>query len=1190
MNKIAILLIIGIALLSFNISFSWLSEWQYRRPIIINNTQNNNNLTDYQILVINPIYNETGLILSLHFNEGNGAIVYDSSGNNNHGILYNGTSVCSNPPTSGCPAWVDGRFGRAIQLDGINDYIDLGTRDIFRLSSAFTISGWFRFNPGSPGGRGIIKKFVNETDYDYMLYLSSSGYPAIYIKNPTGASFIATYNVDIRDGNWHHIVATFDGRYLRLYVDGVLRATTDTGGTTVRTSNTPLYIGRGWGGYARMTVDEIRIYNRALSAEEIQALYQAKARPDYEDIRFTDLDGITLLNYWRERDGWFWVRVPNIPARSIRIIYLYYGNPNATSLSNGDLVFEFFDDFEGTTLNRSKWIVQHGSPSVSNGILNVTPRAVIRSNISFSPPVRIVGYWNIGVTSTIYWLGVGFFQNPLGSDVRISDTTGSNAYSFNTFNGVSETRTSLPSSDAEVWKRRIIIWESNRAVFIYDNTVRASHTTNIPSGPLHVGFKNHNDGNSGKSILVDYIFVTKYTSPEPTISFGSEEVNIIIQIYIPRNETYYNSNVTFNFTVHGPFSTYNVTAFLNNNVIYRNSSYPRGAITTLSYLLNTGTYNFTVFESRGARASVIFTIKDFDIVSISFNTNTLELAYENYNITFLYNPHLVDSINTSLYFNNVLANNLEDYRYSSFTNNTHITNTISLTIPLNLSSAILVFENTIYYKNGTSYRFNTSSYTQNIEQSVYISRLESNKKDYTETEDVIIYFELYDKFNKTNAIVSISFQNETKTFFEKYFSTTFELLPNNQISETRIFFANVTAYYKSYSKSLSAQNNLTSHMIVLTNCSDLSNVTTLRFNFKDEETDNLLNFVTMYANFDVWFKEKFKRNYGFAFNVNQSARICIYPTFAELITQGMMQYKANGYGDRMYYIFTRINNVTQNVDLYLLSFAYMQPVYIYVVDQAGNKIQDAIVKIQRYYIDKNQYKTVAQVKTDFEGKGTTYLRVNEIYYKFIVEKDFKVLREFPPMIIACHGNCPPYTITLPIQDIRENPFFKYFGKVSYHCTVNNVTEILRCTVTDLTQTMTKAVLIVNRHGPFGGHKICTNECESSACTLICNVPNLNSTLYHFVLVAEFPENLKYVIDNGYIDFRTTALLGDLGVFIALLLTLVLAFIGIWNPVVSIILSVFGIVISFMLGLIPIGFGALTALVISAIVLIYKMHS
>ncbi|MEM5870741.1 MAG: DUF2341 domain-containing protein, partial [Candidatus Aenigmatarchaeota archaeon] len=71
---------------------------------------------------------------------------------------------------------------------------------------------------------------------------------------------------------------------------------------------------------------------------------QGKMRNDCGDIRFTDSDGITLLNYWIEpntcntNNTRIWVKVPNIPARSNKTIYLYYGNPSATSLSDPNKV------------------------------------------------------------------------------------------------------------------------------------------------------------------------------------------------------------------------------------------------------------------------------------------------------------------------------------------------------------------------------------------------------------------------------------------------------------------------------------------------------------------------------------------------------------------------------------------------------------------------------------------------------------------------------------------------------------------------------------------------------------------------------------------------------------------------------------------------------------------------------------
>jgi len=64
-------------------------------------------------------------------------------------------------------------------------------------------------------------------------------------------------------------------------------------------------------------------------------------RSDCGDIRFTDSDATTLLNYWIESgcnsaSTKIWVKVPSIPASSTKTIYVYYGNPSATSASNGD--------------------------------------------------------------------------------------------------------------------------------------------------------------------------------------------------------------------------------------------------------------------------------------------------------------------------------------------------------------------------------------------------------------------------------------------------------------------------------------------------------------------------------------------------------------------------------------------------------------------------------------------------------------------------------------------------------------------------------------------------------------------------------------------------------------------------------------------------------------------------------------
>jgi len=124
-----------------------------------------------------------------------------------------------------------------------------------------------------------------------------------------------------------------DGTTLKLYLDGVLKNSTAFS-ETIQYDASPVFIGaddndgNGVADYFfNGSIDEVRIYDRALSTEEIKALYQAKAKLNYADIRF--YDGSTELSYWKESDGKFWVKVPFIGHNSRKTIWVYYGNPHA---------------------------------------------------------------------------------------------------------------------------------------------------------------------------------------------------------------------------------------------------------------------------------------------------------------------------------------------------------------------------------------------------------------------------------------------------------------------------------------------------------------------------------------------------------------------------------------------------------------------------------------------------------------------------------------------------------------------------------------------------------------------------------------------------------------------------------------------------------------------------------------------
>jgi len=83
---------------------------------------------------------------------------------------------------------------------------------------------------------------------------------------------------------------------------------------------------------------------------------------DFADVRFTNADQETLLPYWLEgiygtspnRTATYWVKIPQLPPEGLTI-YLYYGSLDAEDLSDGEAVFDFFDDFDGYELDSEKW-------------------------------------------------------------------------------------------------------------------------------------------------------------------------------------------------------------------------------------------------------------------------------------------------------------------------------------------------------------------------------------------------------------------------------------------------------------------------------------------------------------------------------------------------------------------------------------------------------------------------------------------------------------------------------------------------------------------------------------------------------------------------------------------------------------------------------------------------------------------
>ena len=207
----------------------------------------------------------------------------DSSGNNLHG-----TEI-------GNPTYEAGVFGQAINLDGDGDYVDCGLDPKFDITEFITFTYWIKVTAFDRGWNTVLSRG------DDSWRSSRAGTESFMEAAVGGTSGNYTFGVTpVDDDQWHHVGWVYDGTMNYIYVDGELDASEpSTGQITV--SSYPLFIGnnsqntdRYWNGL----IDDVMIFNRALSQEEIQAIMQSSAGAFPTASNPSPEDGTLYLDTW----------------------------------------------------------------------------------------------------------------------------------------------------------------------------------------------------------------------------------------------------------------------------------------------------------------------------------------------------------------------------------------------------------------------------------------------------------------------------------------------------------------------------------------------------------------------------------------------------------------------------------------------------------------------------------------------------------------------------------------------------------------------------------------------------------------------------------------------------------------------------------------------------------------------------
>lgn len=252
------------------------------------------------------MYKEIGTHPSLKayykMSDGTGTTLTDNSGNSNSGTLTNSPAW----KISGCLAGAR----QALEFDGTNEYITFGYNSALVLTSAVSLEAWVKLNSTTTQDFVAGKIVHGGSNYGYGMYINNGnlGGESGQITFIAGRSWNEWPSVRsiarLEAGKWYHIVGTFDGRYLRIYVNGKLDNTYDRGSTYSMNDSGDnfkiAYCSSLGNNYFNGAMDEVRVWNSAINENQIiENMFKTLAGNETGLAaywRFDQMDGTVLYD------------------------------------------------------------------------------------------------------------------------------------------------------------------------------------------------------------------------------------------------------------------------------------------------------------------------------------------------------------------------------------------------------------------------------------------------------------------------------------------------------------------------------------------------------------------------------------------------------------------------------------------------------------------------------------------------------------------------------------------------------------------------------------------------------------------------------------------------------------------------------------------------------------------------------
>ena len=346
----------------------------------------------------------------------------------------------------------------------------------------------------------------------------------------------------------------------------------------------------------------------------------------------------------------------------------------------------------------------------------------------------------------------------------------------------------------------------------------------------------------------------------------------------------------------------------------------------------------------------------------------------------------------------------------------------------------------------------------------------------------------------------------------------------------------------------------------------------ISFTFKDEESKNIVNDRNITIEL---ISDAFSSNYSTS---NGTLYVDILSP-----TEYTIRYAASGYSERFYY-FNLLNRTHTDLTLYLVNATTTTSVTAIVYDQNNNLVENVYLKVLRYDLTSNSYLIQEIVKTNFEGIGILHLILNDEFYKFILEYNDEVVKETAPAYI--------YTTSLTFQFvIGETVATDFFNTndVSYTLVFNDDTNNFRYTYTDSNNIVSQGCLIVWRV-TYSANTLISTTCSTGATgTILAPVSNISGADYKASAYIYFDDDKIYLM-SYWKSFLEDNVTGNFGLFLIIILMVIFAFIGSWNPIIAVLMFPLPLFFGELIGIINIGMMYIIGIEMLAITIAYMIST